>query len=318
MASFADMKRNRKSDFEKLQKQIDETTSNKGGGQDNRFWSPTVDKAGNGYAVIRFLPAPDGEDTAFVRLFRHAFKGPSGQWYIENSRSTLGNGEKDPVGEMNSRLWNETDDDNSPQRKQARAQKRKLEYISNIYVVKDPGNPDNEGKVFLYKYGKKIWDKIQGAMYPEFEDEEGFNPFDLWEGADFKLKIRQVEGYRNYDKSEFDRPSALFNDDDKLEGVWKQEHSLAELVALDKFKSYDELAKRLSQVLGTPAQQSRAQRAEDLSQDDAPAYQPRERKSAAPRELPSASDDDAAPWSKNDDSNDGGDDLAFFERLAQE
>lgn len=318
MANFADMKRNRKSDFEKLQKQIDESTSNKGGGQDTRYWSPTVDKAGNGYAVIRFLPAPANEDTAFVRLFRHAFKGPSGQWYIENSRTTLGNGEKDPVGELNSRLWNETDDDNSPQRKQARAQKRKLEYISNIYVIKDPGNPDNEGKVFLYKYGKKIWDKIQGAMYPEFEDEEGFNPFDMWEGADFKLKIRQVEGYRNYDKSEFDRPSALFNDDDKLEAIWNKEYSLAEIVAVDKFKSYDELAKRLAQVLGTPAQQSRANRAEDLSRDDdAPAYQPRQPRSAPAPQAPSASDDDL-PWSPQDTSNGDGNDLAFFERLAQE
>jgi hypothetical protein len=314
--NFADLKKNRKSDFEKLQKQIDETTS-KGGGADTTFWSPTVDKAGNGYAVIRFLPAPGSEDTAFVRLFSHAFKGPSGQWYIENSRTTLGNGEKDPVGEMNSRLWNESEDDNSPQRKQARAQKRKLTYISNIIVIKDPANPDNEGKVFRFKYGKKIWDKIQGAMYPEFEDEEGFNPFDLWEGADFKLKIRQVEGYRNYDKSEFDKPAPLSNDDDKLESIWKQEHSLAELVALDKFKSYDELAKRLAQVLGnTPAAAGRAKTAEQLG-EDTPAYQPRQPRQAPAREIPSASDDDSAPWSENNNSS-GDDDLAFFERLAQE
>ena len=312
--NFADLKKNRKSDFEKLQKQIDETTS-KGGGADNRYWSPTVDKAGNGCAVIRFLPAPGAEDTAFVRLFSHAFKGPSGQWYIENSRTTLGNGEKDPVGEMNSRLWNESEDDNSPQRKQARAQKRKLTYISNIYVVKDPANPDNEGKVFLFKYGKKIWDKIQGAMYPEFEDEEGFNPFDLWEGADFKLKIRQVEGYRNYDKSEFDKPSPLSNDDDKLEAIWKQEHSLAELVSLDKFKSYDELAKRLAQVLGTQPAAGRAKTAEEV--EDTPAYQPRQRTAPA-REIPSASDDDSAPWSDNASEGQDDSDLAFFERLANQ
>lgn len=310
--NFADLKKNRKSDFEKLQKHIDEATSKGGGGGDNRFWTPSVDKAGNGYAVIRFLPAPAEEDTAFVRLFTHAFKGPTGQWYIENSLTTLGNGEKDPVGEMNSRLWNETDDDNSPQRKQARAQKRKLSYISNILVVKDSANPDNEGKVFLYKYGKKIWDKIQQAMYPEFEDEEGFNPFDLWEGADFKLKIRQVEGYRNYDKSEFDSPAPVSKDDDRLEQIWKSEHSLAELVAPDKFKSYDELKKRLDQVLGNQGNAGRAKNAEELA--EAPAYTPR--RSAPAKEIPSASDDDT-PWSNGSEGEAGGsDDLAFFEELA--
>jgi hypothetical protein len=314
--NFADLKKNRKSDFEKLQKQIDESTS-KGGGQDNRFWSPTVDKAGNGYAVIRFLPAPGSEDVAFVRLFSHAFKGPTGQWYIENSRTTLGNGEKDPVGEMNSRLWNESEDDNSPQRKQARLQKRKLTYISNIRVIKDPANPENEGKVFLYKYGKKIWDKIQQAMYPEFEDETGFNPFDLWEGADFKLKIRQVEGYRNYDKSEFEKPSPLSQDDDELEAIWKSEHSLSELVAIDKFKSYDDLAKRLAIVLGgKPAAAGAPRTAEDVG-DETPAYKPRERTAPA-REIPSASDNDAAPWSENESKDGGDDDLAFFEKLANQ
>lgn len=308
--NFADLKKNRKSDFEKLQKQIDESTS-KGGGQDTRFWSPSVDKAGNGYAVIRFLPAPGIEDSAFVRLFTHAFKGPTGQWYIENSRSTLGNGEKDPVGEMNSRLWNETDDDNSPQRKQARIQKRKLSYISNILVIKDPANPENEGKVFLYKYGKKIWDKIQQAMYPEFEDETGFNPFDLWEGADFKLKIRQVEGYRNYDKSEFEKPAALSKDDDELEAIWKREHALAELVAPDKFKSYDDLAKRLAAVLGNKPTGA-ARTAEELG-EDTPAYKPRERAAPA-REIPSASDNAATSWSETESEDD---DLAFFEKLAK-
>lgn len=311
--NFADLKQARKSDFEKLQKQIEQDTKG-GGDRDDRFWSPTVDKAGNGYSVIRFLPAAGGDDTAFVRLFSHAFKGPSGQWYIENSRTTLGQGEKDPVGEMNSRLWNETDDDNSPQRKQARVQKRKLQFISNIYVVKDPANPENDDKVFLYKYGKKIWDKIQQAMYPEFEDEKGFNPFDLWEGADFKLKIRQVEGYRNYDKSEFEKPSPLSQDDDKLEGIWKSEYPIAELVALDKFKSYDDLAIRLAAVFGNTTRVPSAKTAEELG-DASPEYKPRER-TAPPKESTSASDNDETSWSEKSDSSSDYEDMAFFERLA--
>ena len=218
---------------------------NKGSnGVDDRLWKPEVDKAGNGYAVIRFLPAPDGEDLPWAKLYTHAFQA-SGGWYIENSLTTLG--QKDPVSEHNSQLWNSGVDSD---KEVARKQKRKLSYYSNVYVVKDPSNPTNEGKVFLFRYGKKIFDKITAAMQPEFEDEQAINPFDFWAGANFKIKIKKVAGYWNYDSSEFAAPAPLLDDDDAMEAVWKQEYSLAELVAPDQFKSYEDLKKRLDYVLG--------------------------------------------------------------------
>ena len=218
---------------------------NKGSnGVDDRLWKPEVDKAGNGYAVIRFLPAPDGEDLPWAKLYTHAFQGTGG-WFIENSLTTLG--QKDPVSEYNSQLWNSGVDSD---KEVARKQKRKLSYYSNVYVVKDPSNPSNEGKVFLFRYGKKIFDKITAAMQPEFEDETPINPFDFWAGANFKIKIKKVAGYWNYDSSEFAAPAPLLDDDDAMEAVWKQEHSLAEIVAPDQFKSYEDLKKRLDYVLG--------------------------------------------------------------------
>ena len=247
--SFASLKKQSKlgSLTQKLVKEV-EKMNNNGGQGDDRLWKLEVDKGGNGYAVIRFLPAPDGEDLPFVKLYSHAFQGPGG-WYIENSLTTLG--QKDPVSEHNSELWNNGTDAGKDT---ARKQKRKLTYISNIYVVKDPTNPENEGKVFLYKYGKKIFDKLTAAMQPEFEDEEAIDPFDFWQGANFKLKAKNVAGYRNYDSSEFASTSALLDDDDALEAVWKKQHSLAELVAADQFKSYDELKTRLNSVLGNRTQ----------------------------------------------------------------
>jgi len=227
----------------KLVQQV-EKMNKTGGGADDRLWKPEVDKAGNGYAVIRFLPAPEGEELPWAKLYTHAFQGPGG-WYIENSLTTTGG--KDPVSEYNSQLWNSGID---ADKEVARKQKRKLSYYSNIYVVKDPTNPQNEGKVFLFKFGKKIFDKITAAMQPEFEDETPINPFDFWGGANFKLKIKKVAGYWNYDSSEFDRPSALLDDDDAMEAIWKQEYSLAELVAPEQFKSYEDLKKRLDYVLG--------------------------------------------------------------------
>ena len=218
---------------------------NKGSnGVDDRLWKPEVDKAGNGYAVIRFLPAPDGEDLPWAKLYTHAFQA-SGGWYIENSLTTLG--QKDPVSEHNSQLWNSGVDSD---KEIARKQKRKLSYYSNVYVVKDPSNPANEGKVFLFRYGKKIFDKITAAMQPEFEDEQAINPFDFWAGANFKIKIKKVAGYWNYDSSEFAAPAPLLDDDDAMEAIWKQEYSVAELVAPDQFKSYEDLKKRLDYVLG--------------------------------------------------------------------
>ena len=295
--SFASLKKQSKlgSLTQKLVKEV-EKMNNTGGQGDDRLWKLEVDKGGNGYAVIRFLPAPDGEDLPFVKLYSHAFQGPGG-WYIENSLTTLG--QKDPVSEFNSQLWNNGTDAGKDT---ARAQKRNLTYISNIYVVKDPANPENEGKTFLYKYGKKIFDKLTAAMQPEFEDEEAIDPFDFWQGANFKLKAKNVAGYRNYDSSEFAATSALLDDDDAMEAVWKKEHSLAELVANDQFKTYDELKTRLSSVLGTKPVRNDAETVEQEVEDvraSAPVVETVESVSKAP-----ASDDD-------DDA------LSYFAKLAE-
>ena len=295
--SFANLKKQSKlgSLTQKLVKEV-EKMNNNGGNGDDRLWKLECDKSGNGYAVIRFLPAPDGEDLPFVKLYSHAFQGPGG-WYIENSLTTLGG--KDPVSEFNTTLWNNGTDAG---KETARKQKRKLTYISNIYVVKDPANPDNEGKVFLYKYGKKIFDKLTAAMQPEFEDEEAIDPFDFWQGANFKLKAKNVAGYRNYDSSEFTPVTPLLDDDDALEGLWKKENSLAELVANDQFKSYDELKTRLSNVLGNKQVRNDAETVEQEVEDvraSAPVVETVESVSKAP-----ASDED-------DDT------LSYFAKLAE-
>ena len=211
---------------------------------DERLWKPQMDKTGNGYAVLRFLPAVEGEDLPWAKVWNHAFQGPTGQWYIENSLTTIG--QNDPVSEMNSAYWNSGVESD---KEIARKQKRKLQYFANILVIKDSANPQNEGKVMLYRFGKKIFDKCMEAMQPAFEDEKPVNPFDFWEGADFKLKIRKVDGYWNYDKSEFDAPSPIFKNDDEIEAVWKKQYPLAEFSAESNFKSYDELKKRLDTVL---------------------------------------------------------------------
>ena len=224
--------------------QSENTSQEKKSYVDDRLWKPVMDKTGNGFAIIRFLPAPKGEELPWAKLWNHAFQGPTGQWYIENSLTTIG--QNDPVSEHNSALWNSGVESD---KEIARKQKRKLQYYSNIYVVKDSANPENEGKVFLYRYGKKIFVKIMETMQPAFEDETPVNPFDFWEGANFKLKLRKVDGYWNYDKSEFEAPSALFDDDDKLEDLWGQEYSLSAFTDTTNFKSYDELKKRLDVVL---------------------------------------------------------------------
>ena len=211
---------------------------------DERLWKPEVDKSGNGYAVIRFLPAVKGEDLPWAKVWNHAFQGPTGQWYIENSLTTIG--QNDPVSEMNSAYWNSGVESD---KEIARKQKRKLQYFANIYVVSDPKHPENEGKVMLYRFGKKIFDKCMEAMQPAFEDESPINPFDFWEGANFKLKIRKVDGYWNYDKSECAAPSALLDNDDALEKLWASQYSLEEFTSSTNFKSYDELKTRLDTVL---------------------------------------------------------------------
>jgi len=264
MSSFANLKRSR-NDLDKLTKAIEDSTSptskEAGSKDDTRLWQPTVDKAGNGMAVIRFLPAPavDGDDALpWVRRFDHGFQGPGG-WYIENSLTTLG--QKDPVSEYNTTLWNSGIEAN---KEIARKQKRRLHYIANILVVSDPSNPSNEGQIKLFKFGKKIFDKITEAMNPEFADETPINPFDMWEGANFKLKIRNVEGYRNYDKSEFADKSALLDgDDEKLEALWKKEYSLKEFTEPSNFKSYEVLKAKLDKVLGFDGGSSVKTKAED-------------------------------------------------------
>jgi hypothetical protein len=259
-----------------------------------------MDKSGNGYAVIRFLPAPEGEDVPWAKVWSHAFQGPGG-WYIENSLTTLN--KKDPVGDLNRQLWNTGSDKD---KEVARKQKRKLTYYTNIYVVKDPAHPENEGKVFLYKFGKKIFDKITEAMQPAFADETAINPFDFWTGADFKLKLRKVEGYWNYDKSEFSDPGTLGDfDDDQLEKIYSKTHSLAQFTAEDNFKSYEELQKRLDMVLNSrPAQRVDRETYEDEEETTVESF--------AASAAPSFS---SRSTSSNDDEDDT---LSYFARLAEE
>ena len=242
MASFKEMKKNRMANLESLSKQV-EKLAEKPSYEDERIWKLERDKTGNGYAVIRFLPAPENEDVPWVRVWTHGIKGPGG-WYIENSLTTLG--KDDPVSKANTALWNSGIDSD---KNIARDRRRKLNYYSNIYVVEDSLNSENEGKVFLFRYGKKIFEKITGVMNPEFQDETPINPFDLWEGANFKLKMRQVDGFPNYDKSEFTDVCPLAEDEKKLEEVWKSQYSLSEIVDEKNFKSYAELESRFNTVI---------------------------------------------------------------------
>ncbi len=247
--SFASLKKASQAGntFEKLTREIEKINQPQTTGADERLWKPELDKSGNGYAVIRFLPSPDGEDMPWAKIWSHSFKGPGGQWYIENSLTTIG--KDDPVSELNRELWNSGRD---ADKATARTQKRKLSYYSNIYVVSDPVHPENEGKVFLYKYGKKIFDKLVEAMQPAFADETPLDPFNLWQGADFKLKIRKVDGYWNYDKSEFAASATLGGlEDQALEDIWKKSYSLNEFEAAKNFKTYEQLQARLNLVLGT-------------------------------------------------------------------
>ena len=244
--SFANLKKRRTTDLEKLQSEIEKINKPQTNfsRDDDRFWKAELDKSGSGYAVIRFLPSLDDDKTAFVRVFNHGFQGPGG-WYIENSLTTLG--QKDPLSEYNSVLWNSGIEAN---KEIARKQKRRLTYFSNIYVVEDKANPQNEGKVFLFRFGKKIFDKISSMSNPEFEDETEVDIFNLWDGANFKLKIRKVDGFSNYDKSEFMTSAPLSEDESEMESVFGQQHDLEEFIDQKSFKTYDELKTRLDTVLG--------------------------------------------------------------------
>ena len=292
----------------KLVKEVEKLNTNSN--SDDRLWKPELDKSGNGYAVIRFLPAPDGEELPWAKMYSHAFQGLGG-WYIENSLTTIG--QKDPVSEHNRELWNSG---NEADKETVRKQKRKLSYYANIYVVKDSANPSNEGQVFLYKFGKKIFDKIMEAMQPEFEDETPINPFDFWQGANFKLKIKKVAGYWNYDSSEFERPGALLDDDDALEAIWKKEYSLAALTAADQFKSYEDLKKRLEYVLGNKGT-PRFQDQETVEEEE---QFRRENRGEEPSFTPSfpTPTPHPAPEPSLETTTEEDDALSFFQKLAEE
>ena len=270
---------------------------------DERIWKPVMDKTGNGFAIIRFLPAPKGEELPWVKLWNHAFQGPTGQWYIENSLTTIS--QNDPVSELNTKFWNSGVESD---KEIARKQKRKLQYYSNIYVVKDSANPQNEGKVFLYRFGKKIFDKIMETMQPAFEDETPINPFDFWEGANFKLKLRKVDGYWNYDKSEFETPSALFDKDDELEKLWEKQYSLSEFTAPTNFKSYDELQTRLNTVLsGTTKVGNVTDMQTGSAFDDSPSVA-----------TVVDTKEEPAPTVSMSNTEDDDDTMSYFEKLAEE
>ena len=303
--SFASLKKqsNLGSLTAKLVKEVEKVNNSSGGG-DERLWKPELDKSGNGYAVIRFLPAPDKEEIPWAKLYTHAFQGPGG-WYIENSLTTVGG--KDPVSDYNRELWNSG---NESDKDVVRKQKRKLSYYSNIYVVKDPTNPANEGKVFLFKYGKKIFDKIMEAMQPEFDDETPINPFDFWQGANFKLKIVKKDGFWNYDKSEFDSVAPLLGDDDALEAIWKKEYSLAAVTAADQFKSYEDLERRLKYVLGKKPAQSRYIPDSEL-EDESEGYNSR---SVAEETVTRAVSTPTPSTTVDKDEDDA---LSYFQKLAE-
>ena len=298
--SFANLKRNK----DQISKLIRAAEATGGGGEkksyaDDRIWKPTVDQAGNGYAILRFLPARERAELPWARYWDHGFKGPTGQWYIEKSLTSIG--QNDPVGELNSRLWNTGIEED---KEAARRQKRRLHYVTNVYVVSDPANPEREGKVFLYQFGKKIHDKIMDMMQPEFADEDAINPFDMWEGADFKLKIRNVEGYRNYDKSEFAKQKPLLDGDDaQLETVYDQMYDLSEWTDPANYKTYDELKTKLSSILGEVAGMGAATMAQTAQMNE-----PVE--AAAPQRIEPVT-------AENIKVEDDDDTLSYFAKLAE-
>ena len=299
--TFENLKRNR----DQIQKLVQAAESTGGGTEkksytDDRIWKPTVDKAGNGYAVLRFLPAAADQELPWVRYWDHGFKGPTGQWYIENSLTSIG--QTDPVGELNSRLWNSGIESD---KQKARDKKRRLHYVTNVLVLQDPSAPQNEGKVFIYKFGKKIFDKIMDSMQPEFADENPVNPFDFWKGADFKLKIRQVEGYRNYDKSEFASPSGLYEgNESQLESVYNQLHNLSEFTDPKNYKTYDELKAKLMRVLGEESTAGAYTiKQENMINEPVPAPQPRMAEPVTAEQIDTSGDEDT---------------MSYFARLAND
>jgi len=306
--SLSDLRKSR-GGFDSLMKEVEKIANpqSESRGADDRFWQPEVDKAGNGYAVIRFLAPPKGEDLPWVRIWNHGFQGPTGKWYIENSLTTLG--KADPVSEFNTELWNSGSEAN---KEIARKQKRKLSYVTNILIVKDPAHPENEGTVRLYKFGKKIFDKIKDVAEPQFQDEKPMNPFDFWEGANFKLKIRNVEGYRNYDKSEFDSTSPVSNSDDEIEAIWGKQHSLTAFLDEKHFKSYDDLKKKLEMVLGIGTTMAPGKKADEIDLDEQVQSSPTSKLSVV-QNKPAVK----AP-TKEVDFDDDDESLSYFAKLAED
>ena len=311
MVDFAALKRNR-TDINKLVEAASQAGGERAGRNDERFWQPTRDKAGNGYAVIRFLPGNADTGTPWVRYWDHAFKGPTGQWYIEKSLSSLS--QPDPVGELNGRMWNNPNEFGMNEREAqtiVRQRKRNLRYIANVLVIEDPSNPDNNGKVMLYRFGKRIFDKIMDVMKPQFPDEQPMNPFDLWAGADFVLKIRQVDGYPNYAKSEFKSPSELFGGDEaRLEAVYNSQHDVSEWTDPKNYKSYDELKSRLAIVLGESAPRTKKQEA---ALDDEIPYDRLDNRNVSPPEPRSAAGYE--PKTAESSMDDDDDLMAQFSKL---
>jgi hypothetical protein len=313
MSDFASFKKSSKNNLGKIAKELEKVT--KGGGEnsykDDRLWQPEVDKTGNGYAVIRFLPAPPSEDLPWVRVFSHGFQAKGG-WYIENCPTTIG--QKCPVCEANNELWNSGNDDD---KNIARDRKRKLSYISNVLVIEDPVNPANNGKIFLYRYGKKIFDKINDKMNPQYKDEDAVNPFDFWQGANFKIKIRNVDGYRNYDKSEFSASSPLLDGDDKaLEALWRKEYSLLDFVKPDQFKAYGELKTKFQSVING----SQSQKAEemDISEEEEDASEKKFTPKFPTAEAKAPGRETKSKTSKVSEDDDEDDALSYFKKLANE
>jgi hypothetical protein len=305
--SFEALKRNR-TDLNKLVEAAQGTTQERAGFSDDRFWQPTRDKVGNGYAVIRFLPGSADSPTPWVRYWDHAFKGPTGQWYIEKSLTSIG--QQDPIGEMNSKLWNE--DGSNAAKTLVRERKRNLRYIANILVVADPTNPENEGQVKLYRFGKKIFDKIMDSMQPQFPDEKPVNPFDMWEGADFTLKIRKVEGYPNYDTSSFKSVAPLSQDDAHLEQIYNKQYDLSEWTDPKNFKSYNDLKARLHLVLGEQAPRTTKQ---SVALDDEVPFDRLDNKTAsAPQYSTATATEPLTAASSMDDD----DTMSYFAKLAAE
>jgi hypothetical protein len=303
------LRKQRQSSFSKLSAEFEKTVnpqSESKSYKDDRFWKPEPDKAGNASATIRFLNTTDGDELPWVKIFTHGFQGPTGKWYIENSLTTIG--ENDPVGELNMRLWNSGSD---ADKETARKQKRKLSYVANVLIISDPKHPENEGQIKLFKFGKKIFDKIMDKARPTFDDEEPVNVFDYWEGADFKLKMIKVEGYPNYDKSTFAASAPVAKSDEDILDIAKRQHQLREFNDRKNFKTYEELARKLVSVLDGSSSQTKS--AAHLADDSAEEEVPRQ---VAVDKKPAVKIAKATASEKSDLDDD--DAMSYFKKMAEE